>query len=224
MLENRINLLQYIPIDAVDAYFAGDFSPDETLRKFSSALGRLSVQTKAAVRRDGETLPYRVGAFGFAKDAGLYVIAGGRAEGLALFERLMRGLASCGIGGKRSAGMGRFELRRSELARGAAQRLSVLSEASGADAPGHMTLSLSLPREDELDSAMEGAFFSLSKRSGFVYSETYADTPQRKNDLYVFDAGAVFARRFAGDVYDVSNRGAHPVYRCAKPLFLGVNP
>ncbi|MDR2089286.1 MAG: type III-A CRISPR-associated RAMP protein Csm4 [Clostridiales Family XIII bacterium] len=223
--KKKFKKLQYVPIDAVDAYFAGDFSPDDTLRKFSHCLGRSAVQTKAAVRRSGETLPYRVGVFGFAKDAGLYVMAGGKTEGIALFEELMRGLADCGIGGKRSAGMGRFELRRDELAGGMAKRLSVFSKGEESDASGlHVTLSPSLPRDDELDAAMEGAFFSLSRRGGFVYSETYADAPQRKNDLYVFDAGSVFTRKFAGDVYDVSNRGAHPVYRYAKPLFLGVNP
>jgi CRISPR-associated protein Csm4 len=224
--KKKFKKLQYIPIGAIDAYFAGDFTPDDTLSKFSSRFGRSAVHTKAAVRFEDETLPYRVGVFGFEKDAGLYVIVGGAQGEIAFFEELMRGLAKCGIGGKRSAGMGKFELSRGELDANTAMRLAAPSSGDGeSETPfkRYMTLNLSLPRDEELDFVIEDAFFSVVKRSGFVYSETYADTPLRKNDMYVFDAGSVFSKKFAGDVYDVSNRGAHPVYRCAKPLFLGVN-
>jgi CRISPR-associated protein Csm4 len=222
--KKKFKKLKYMPLAAIDAYFAGDFEPDDTLRGFSEHLGVAAVQTKAAVRTGNQTLPYRVGVFGFKKGAGLYLIAGGAEESLAFFEELMDGLSKSGVGGKRSAGMGRFAVCADGFDGTTADRLEVPSK-QGAEAAfsRYMTLSLSLPRDDELDSAIEGSSFSLLKRSGFVYSENYSNESLRKNDLYVFDAGSVFAKKFSGDVYDVSNHGAHPVYRYAKPLFLGVN-
>ena len=40
--------------------------------------------------------------------------------------------------------------------------------------------------------------------------------------MYVFAAGSCFKNEFEGDIYDVTNGGSHPVYRYAKPLFMGV--
>ena len=53
-------------------------------------------------------------------------------------------------------------------------------------------------------------------------SEFYAEEYRRKRDLYVFAAGSCFKNEFEGDIYDVTNGGSHPVYRYAKPLFMGV--
>ena len=86
-----------------------------------------------------------------------------------------------------------------------------------------MTLSVALPREEELTSALEDAEYLLCKRSGFVSSDQYAPEQMRKKDLYVFKAGSCFAYRFHGDVYDVSGKGGrHPVYKYAKPMFMEV--
>ena len=83
-------------------------------------------------------------------------------------------------------------------------------------------LSVALPKEDELESALDKASYQLLKRSGYVASENYADEWKKKKDLYVFSAGSCFEQRFEGDIYDVSDNGKHPVYRYAKALFLGV--
>ena len=85
-----------------------------------------------------------------------------------------------------------------------------------------MSLSGALPRENELEEAMENAEYMLLKRSGFVSSSSYCDSFMRKKDLYIFASGSCFRRKFEGDVYDVSSNGTHPVYRYAKPIFIGV--
>ena len=85
-----------------------------------------------------------------------------------------------------------------------------------------MLLSGAFPQEKELDQSLEGASYLLNKRSGYVASEFYAEEYRRKRDLYVFAAGSCFKNEFEGDIYDVTNGGSHPVYRYAKPLFMGV--
>ena len=87
-----------------------------------------------------------------------------------------------------------------------------------------MTLSVSLPTDDELESALEGAEYLLIKRSGFVASEEYAKEQRRRRDLYVLKAGACIRRPYQGDVYDVADPdGGHPVYRYARPMFMEVD-
>ena len=69
---------------------------------------------------------------------------------------------------------------------------------------------------------MQDANYSVIKRSGFVASEQYADEHLRKHDLYVFSAGSCFLQKFNGDIFDVSSKGKHLVYRYAVPMFMGV--
>ena len=85
-----------------------------------------------------------------------------------------------------------------------------------------MLLSTALPRDEELEKSLEGATYLLEKRSGFVSSDKYADEQRKKKDMYVFMAGSYFVNCFDGDIYDVSEGGSHPVYRYAKPMFMGV--
>ena len=86
-----------------------------------------------------------------------------------------------------------------------------------------MSLSTSLPKDDELEEALENSSYLMEKRSGFIYSTSYSDEFRRKKDMYVFSSGSCFENIFDGDVYDVSEgQGKHKVYRYAKPLFLGV--
>ena len=77
--------------------------------------------------------------------------------------------------------------------------------------------------EEELEQALEGATYQLVRRGGFVASDTYAETPQKKKTQYFFRSGSVFGHRFTGDLYSVGGFGEHPVYRYAKPMFLGVD-
>ena len=90
-----------------------------------------------------------------------------------------------------------------------------------AKADTYMTLSLSLPKENELENVLESARYKIIKRSGFVASSKFPD--KRKKDLYVLSAGACVASKYEGDVYDVSSdNNYHAVYRYAKPMFMGV--
>ena len=85
-----------------------------------------------------------------------------------------------------------------------------------------MLLSTALPQEEEMKDSLEGASYLLQKRSGFVYSETFAEEQIRKRDMFTMQAGSCFRRVFQGAVYDVGEGGTHPVYRYAKAMFLGI--
>jgi CRISPR-associated protein Csm4 len=210
--------LKYIPIGSADEYLTGGFNAKKAKDisdKFDECLGKPYIMAHAAIHLEKDTEPYHVGAFAFKKGAGLYIIACGNGETLPLLRKLLAQVAYSGIGGRRSLGLGRFSVEEAPVSRDIIERLT-------GEYPAYITLGVSLPQEDEMETAMENASYVLIRRSGFVFSSA-VNPPVRKNDLYVFDSGCTVRRKFKGGVYEVSNNLAHPVYRYAKPLFLGVN-
>lgn len=215
VLKKAYKKLKYIPIDFFGGYLRGEY---DVLNEIGmGALGSYEVKTAVAIRGNEETEPYRVGQFYFNEGNGLYFIVGYEStEAIMLLEELLESLSYSGIGGKRSAGYGRFTMNVKKIS----ETLEKLLEAK---ASRYMSISLSLPKETELEEVLKDAEYILCKRSGFVASETYAKEQMRKKDLYLFKAGACFTKKYDGDVYDVSSdNGSHPVYRYAKPLFVGV--
>ncbi len=85
-----------------------------------------------------------------------------------------------------------------------------------------LLLTSSLPREEELEEALDGASYQVLRRGGFVGSNTYSQVPMKKQTQYFLQAGSVIANRYTGDLYQVGSFGSHPVYRYGKPMFLGV--
>lgn len=206
--------LAYIEADNMDLYLSGQYNVLDKVNVLAE-LGTAFVKVSATIRNEDETKPYHVGTYTFAQGNGLYVIAGYEdREAVKLFEQLLKGVSLTGIGGRRSSGMGRFEFERSDVPEELKKRLAK-------DGNTYMTLSSSLPKEDELDKALESASYLLERKSGFVFSQTFSKTQLRKKDLYVFKSGSCFQNRYEGDIYDVSaGKGKHPVYRYAKPLFM----
>ena len=165
-----------------------------------------------------DSTPYFVGTYKFCENCGLYFILGyENDEQFDFADNIMYSLGYTGIGGKTTSGLGKFMAVPGDLQKDIANLIS------NADRSKYkITLSTCLPTEDEMDTALKGASYSLQKRSGFVASDNYAATNVKKRDLYTFAAGSAFLNKFNGKVYDVSIKGNHPVYRYAKPIFIGI--
>ncbi|MCI8795472.1 MAG: type III-A CRISPR-associated RAMP protein Csm4 [Dorea sp.] len=212
--KKKFKKLRYLPVDCLDEFISGNMDLEEDPMK---DFGRFHQRVMASVRREGDTLPYHVGMFYFRPGNGLYVIIAyesGKEKNLA--EELLEAVSYSGIGGEKSRGLGRFELKTP------GKRKETLIRRLQKESSDKMLLSIALPREEEMDAALTGASYLLGKRSGFVWSDNYADELRKKADLYVFTAGSCFRNSFEGDIFDVSREGKHPVYRYAKPLFMGV--
>ena len=213
MIPKAYKKLKYLPVEQLDEFLKGSINFKADVMK---DYGQLRQQTMAYVRKEEDTLPFRVGTFYYAQGCGLYlIVAYASEEELSLAEELLESLSYTGIGGKKSSGMGKFEFRRGKPSEELEKRLQKKSSKN-------ILISTALPMEQELEQALEGAAYLLEKRSGFVASSSYAPEWRKKKDLYVFSPGSCFVNRFAGDIYDVSDGGRHAVYRYAKALFLGV--
>ena len=205
--------LKYFPVEKIDEFLTGNMNLETDPMK---GFGQMRQQTMAHVRSEDDTLPYRVGTFYYAPGCGLYVVIAYKSNNeLSVAEELLEALSHTGIGGKKTSGMGKFNFRKGKPSKELEERLCKKSTRS-------MLISVALPKEVEINQAMENASYLLEKRTGFVASIDYALEWRKKNDLYVFTPGSCFTNRFSGDIYDVSNGGNHAVYRYAKALFLGV--
>ncbi len=208
--------LTYIPSDKFSAYLAGTIDPLRENKLFQN-LGEPYVQQRVGILKGQDNLPYFVGAFSFFVHAGLYFFFSYEDEDdLIKFDDLMTVLGESGIGGKRTSGFGRFKIHYTDL-----KELGNISKRIGKDGPSQMTLGFSFPEETAEKIIDEGSF-SLSRKSGYVLSET-AQTPYKKKRIFGIASGSVFPKRYQGEILDVSRTDEHPVYLYAKPLWMEVS-
>ena len=213
-VKKEFKALSFIPWKRLDTYFNGDMCPGYESNLFA-ALGKRSDSKKAMIEHGDDNKLYSVGVYKFNTGCGLYMIIGFEDEETEqIFDNIMDSLQYTGLGGKLSSGYGRFTYIKSDLKK---------RRGLGENGKRYMSVSCSMAKDDELDRVISGASYKLIKRSGFVRSDTYAEKQLKKRDLYMFAPGSVFDCRFEGDVFDVSMYGSHPVYRYAKPMFVGLD-
>ena len=213
--KKKFKKIKYVSASCWNDFFEGQLDPDIE-EKIEKKIGTDMMKISANTREFDETLPYSVKCFRFYEKSGLYIIYGYENDEVKNFlGELLESLSFSGIGGKRSAGYGRYEMYHGKLPK-------LLEDNLNKESDKYVSLSISLPSDDELEEVVSGASFNIIKRSGFVESLNYADTFMKKRDLYMFSSGSVFEKRFVGKIFDVSSQGNHPVYRYGKPIFLGV--
>ena len=217
-IKKALKKLRFIPAEKMDIYLRGDLNIAEEARSFHDNFSCQDLIEKVTVPEDEITRPYAVAVRRFRKGSGLYLCVGYDIEETCdMFSELFENLSYSGIGGKRSSGYGRFEVTVSGGGEVLMQKLQNMN------AKKYMSLSVSLPAEDEMDDVISGADYLTVKRSGWVGSVSYSDTMRKKKDLYMLAAGSVFSRRFSGDIFDVGDGGKHPVYRYGKPMFMAIS-
>ena len=223
-LRKAMKRLSWIPVEDMDAFrdsLAGKalYCPKE------EPFGEAGARTQAAICDGRDTTPYQVGTFRFLPSCGLYFLAAcsGDAQAQQL-QTLVNALGMSGIGGKVSAGYGAFSVEDVILLNEPFDaQTQWLHESLVCPKPKrYLLLTTSLPADEELEEALQGAMFQLVRRGGYVQSETFADAPQRKRTQVFLAAGAMLERPFSGALYSVAQKGVHPVYRYAKPMMLGV--
>lgn len=215
-IKKAFKKLKYIPVEKMDQYMAGDLDAEKEKEKLES-IGKYNIVQKVSVSNEEESVPYFVGSFHFNEDAGLYIVVSYDSEEVFDFiALLLRGLSVSGIGGKRTAGYGRFKLESCEVPEDLKKRFQLDGYRE------FISLAISLPEEDKIQEICQSSSFQLLKRGGFIASNTYADTYQKKKEIFCFASGSCITEIYQGDIYDVSAGGSHPVYRYAMPLFMGV--
>ena len=215
VLKKRYKKLEYVNIRYLKEFLKGDY-PEEAFSALND-LGVSEERTCVSIRGEEMTRPYRVGVYKYHENTGLYIIAAFEDVAVyARFEDLMKSLETCGIGGKRSAGLGKFRFVTYDVP-------DILKKRLSGNYDIYMSLSCSLPKEAELDQACRNAHYCMVKRGGYVQSFSYSDEFRKKADIYLFKSGSCFQEKYHGDLYDVSEGGKHPVYKYAMGFFVGLD-
>lgn len=186
-------------------------------------LGEPELMERVNCRGD-EPLPYYVGTYTFAPNAGLYVVAYCRDDAdQEWLGYVLTSLGRTGIGGKRSSGLGKFEFSNDplELDRngryGDDGALCAMLEDTGA--LYHMCLSSILPETAELGTVVAGQY-TVRRRSGFVAG---SDGNKKRDSVYMLCAGSCFTERLQGCITVTGETMGHPVWRSGKGLFVGLH-
>lgn len=216
-LRKSYKKLAYVALESLDDYINGSLDVVYENDVFANDIGNKTIRTCVSINGEEEPVPYNVATYHFKDFSGLYMMAGFENEDdVSIIDECMTALGYSGIGGKRKSGLGRFTWSEGKITQEISNRL-----INSADK--YISISCCLPKADEMEKALDEGSYLLIKRSGFVTSDNYADENRKKRDLYVLQAGACFTHKFEGCIVDVSDGGAHPVYRYARPFFVGVN-
>lgn len=225
-LRKAMKKLKWLPVESFDAFarsLHGDGVFDAS--KYPQHFGREDQVTKAHCAPGRDTEPYQVGTFQFEPDCGLSILIGCKTdEQQQQLVYLLKVLGLSGIGGKTSAGYGRFQVAEVlPIIPDGSEQIHWLYHALTAEqAKRFLLLTTSLPRQDELGSAVKDGFFQLVRRAGFMYPDEQTTAGIKKQTQHFLGAGAVLSNRFTGDLYAVCPGAPHTVYRYSKPIFLGV--
>ena len=216
-VKKALKKLSYLPADGLSSYIKGTMEIEKEADILGSCLGQSFLLEKAAVDTGEETRPYSVGLYRYYDGSGLYICLGCESDkDYNLFTEMLEILSYAGIGGKTSAGYGRFCALPVKPGKEMEKRLELKSFGQA------MSLSVCLPLPLEMEKAMENAGLRLVKRSGWVSSVPEAEAIRKRRDIYMFAAGSVFRNRFEGSLYDLGSNDAHPVLRYGYPMFMGV--
>lgn len=175
--------------------------------------------------RDDETRPYYVAEYSFNNESGLYGII--YVDDDDDFEWLcdtIQGLGLSGIGGKRSSGFGKFHFLDDpyDLNDGgfSPDDEALVAMLQNREASWQMGISSVIPGEDEL-SLLEGSYYQLRKRSGFVTLENGIGQ-EKKNSVYALAAGSCFTDRLSGSIALLGTNAGHDVLRNGHGMFVGL--
>ena len=220
----QMKKLAYIPLSMWEDY-CGYLNGKNAFEAQDAAasFGESVLSEKAAVHDGDDTEPYSVGVFSFKNDCGLYGIVGYEDESeLDMCLDILKLVGIGGIGGKRTAGYGKYDVSDCKfLGEAVSEGGMILRDMLYGDASRWMLITTALPTDDELDSVTASGNISLTRRGGFSFSADI-DTPQKKRTQYFVSSGSVVKERFKGGLYDVSGQ-TQKIFRYGKPLFLGVS-
>ena len=118
--------------------------------------------------------------FCFKDGNGLYLILAYEGkEDKEFFKELLESLSYTGIGGKRSAGFGRFEAVEGKMPESLRKKLTDIGKMN-------ILLSTALPQKQQLEKVLEEATYTLIRRGGFIDSQNLKRRTEKKKRYIMF--------------------------------------
>lgn len=225
-LQKKLKKLQYIAINNFEKYLQGLKTaqiPEFSEPDFGVPLLTQRVNKRGRGNQENtEPLPYVVSAFQFKDNCGLYFVLKADEKNLAVIKNLLVALGYSGIGGKRTSGYGKFIVKQiSQLALATINSEQKLYKMLiNEQAKTQMALAVLTPKAQELSLIKQGNYLIIA-RSGFISSPEFK-TQQKRESIYMLAPGSCLPKRAQGEFNKIQTL-AHPVYRYAKGMFVGLD-
>ena len=157
--------------------------------------------------------------------AGLYfIIEYEEKKDLEIINNILKSLQYDGLGGKRSIGYGKFQLKNlynlDESTYDDEKKLYQLIKKSESS-QYKMLISLLSPKKDEIEDFDSNNYYSLIKRGGFVFSNNYSTSNMKKKEIYMIEEGSTLTKKYFGDIKNLATNGQHEVYRYGLGMYVG---
>lgn len=213
--------LKYIPATHFKEYI--HFLKSGGNLPFSNVEFGKEIISKRVNLREEQSMPFSIASFQFNENSGLYFLLDASDEMREKFEIVLDSLGTTGLGGKKYIGMGKFVLYEDSYEMVLYNSDEVIDELLNTEGDLYISLSVVAPTDEDLDSIdLEKSYYTLINRTGFIDSINYSNVHLKKRSVMLFNSGSCFNRPIKGQILDVSNYGAHNVYRYGKGMFLGV--
>ena len=190
---------------------------------FESANFGVEGLTQKVSCRAEEPLPYYVSEFSFNENSGLYLIAMFDDKNFSdTFAEILKLLGLSGIGGKRSSGLGKFNLAEKinlNVSCANEDLNAVQKMLTAENSIWQMTISSILPMAEDIP-ILKNSYYRLKKRGGFV---TGGNFDKKKNSVYLIGAGSCLPKRIEGRAVILDKIDGVEIFRFGKGIFLGLD-
>ena len=188
----------------------------------SANFGTEGLTQKVSCRAE-EPLPYYVSEFSFNENSGLYLIAMFDDKNFSdTFAEILKLLGLSGIGGKRSSGLGKFNLAEKinlNVPCANEDLNAVQKMLTAENSTWQMTISSILPAAEDIP-ILKNSYYRLKKRGGFV---TGGNFDKKKNSVYLIGAGSCLPKKIEGRAVILDKIDGVEIFRFGKGIFLGLD-
>lgn len=195
--------IEFISLNKINEYYNSctEHLIKETYEN-QKRIGNFYIQTRNKLPRNAEdTMPYTLTNFNFNNGSGLYIVVEHKNQKILdfLIEELIS-LGLSGIGGRKSSGLGKFEILE-------------IFEYKEKEEGRHLLMSTIIP-----NSNVDDVQFDIIKRSGFYHSNR---GDFKKRDIYAIRSGILVNNKIEGMILDNLSKDDE-IFRILMPLYVRV--
>ncbi len=217
--KKKLKSIKFLKANQIKTFLNGSFRPDEGIDFDKYMAFDEIAQVKVSRTQDSE--PFSVKYLRFADKSGLWFLAKFKDEKIYnQFKEVLKFTGKViGIGGKKSSGAGKFELKEDDSELKNIKQYLNISDINTTKDPA-LCLSICNPKDQEESRIIQKSFYQIVNRRGFHYSQDSAwPAFVKKKPVGMILAGSLLIKNIKGRLIDVTpelengKKPPHKLYR-----------